>query len=202
MSSVINPVGPEEPGTYWRRRILVAVAVLIVLFVVVMVIRGGGGSDPVAQPTEQPTQTSQPSESPSSSESPSGDGATCSDSDIGVAVKMQSTSFTKGQDVVFQMHVTNNGTSECSRNLGPKVNTVSVTSGPADVWSSDNCQPAGEDDIKNIPAGKTYVVESTWKQDITAASCATPFQKAQPGGYEVVGKNMDVTSDKVAFTIN
>lgn len=202
MSSVINPVGPEEPGTYWRRRILVAVAVLLVLFVAVMVIRGGGGSDPVAQPTEQPSQSVQPSESPSSSESPSGATAACSDSDIGVAVKMQGSSFTQKQDIVFQMHITNNGATDCSRNLGPKVNTFAVSSGPAAVWSSDNCLPAGDDDIKNIPAGKTYVVEATWKQDITAASCSTPLQKAQPGGYDVIAKNMDVKSDKVSFTIN
>ena len=29
MSSVINPVGPEEPGVYWRRRLLVGLGVLV-----------------------------------------------------------------------------------------------------------------------------------------------------------------------------
>lgn len=201
MSSVINPVGPEEPGVYWRRRLLVGVAALIALTVVLFVLKScGGGTDPVGNPTEQPSQSVQPSESPSGDAT--GNVAACNDSDIGVAIKMEKTAFAQGDDIVFQMHITNNSANECSRNLGPKVNTVSVTSGPAAVWSSDNCLEPGDDDFKNIPAGKTYVVESTWKQDITAASCATPFQKAQPGGYDVVGKNVDVTSDKVAFTIN
>ena len=183
MSSVINPVGPEEPATYWRRRILVAVAVLIALVVVMFVMKScSGGTDPVAQPTVQPTQSAQPSESPSSSASSGANAAACNNSDIGVAVKMEKSSFKVGEEIVFQMHITNNGSNECSRNLGPKVNTVSVSSGPAAVWSSDNCLQPGEDDFKNIPAGKTYVVESTWKQDVTAASCSTPFQKAKAGG--------------------
>lgn len=200
MSSVINPVGPEEPAVYWRRRILVGVAVLVGLLVIGFVLRScSGGADPVASPTDQPSQSAQPSESPSGDAT--GDVAACSDSDIGVAVKMAQSSYKTGEDIVFQLHITNNGQSDCSRNLGSKVNNMAVTSGPAAVWSSDNCLPAGEDDFKTIPTGKTYVVESTWKQDITAASCSTPFQKAQPGGYDVVGTNMDVKSDPVAFTI-
>ncbi len=196
----MSPVGPEEPAVYWRRRILVGVAVLLGLVLVLFVMRScSGGTDPVAQPSDQPTQSEQPSESPSASAT--GDAAACSDSDIGVAVKMAQSSFKTGEEIVFQLHITNNGQSDCSRNLGSKVNNVAVTSGPAAVWSSDNCLPAGEDDFKTIPAGKTYVVESTWKQDITAASCSTPFQKAQAGGYEVIGKNMDVKSDPVSFTI-
>lgn len=88
MSSVINPVGPEEPATYWRRRILVAVAVLIALVVVMFVMKScSGGTDPVAQPTVQPTQSAQPSESPSSSASSGANAAACNNSDIGVAVK-------------------------------------------------------------------------------------------------------------------
>lgn len=202
MSSVINPVGPEEPTVYWRRRILIVLAVVVVLFVAWLIIRPGGDAEPVAAPTQDPSATAQvtgdPSASPSNVDAPA-----CVESDLGIEVKLDSSTYKQGSDVKMQMFIKNNGSSDCSRNLGSKANKFDITSGPAAVWSSANCVAETKDDFKLIPAGRTYVVESTWNQTLNAGgSCSTPFQKAQPGGYNVEAVNLDLTSPEVAFVIS
>lgn len=69
MSSLVRPVGPDGPRTYWARRIVVLMAVLIVVALLMWILWPKGG-DPVATvPSTPQTPTTTP-ESPSP-ESPS-----------------------------------------------------------------------------------------------------------------------------------
>ncbi len=54
MSSVLHPVGPEPPQTYWVRRTVVIVAAILVLAVVVALIVNGTSSGSAVQPTPPP----------------------------------------------------------------------------------------------------------------------------------------------------
>jgi hypothetical protein len=51
MSSFRHPVGPERPGTYWRRRALVLGVLVLVVVVVVLIVVGRGDGAPAAGPT-------------------------------------------------------------------------------------------------------------------------------------------------------
>jgi len=80
MSSVLHPVGPEPPQTYWvRRAVVIGAAILAVIIVVAVVVSQSSGSV-VAQPTPTPTTAgtfgppsyvSTPAASPTASPTPS-----------------------------------------------------------------------------------------------------------------------------------
>lgn len=71
--SVLHPVGPEEPRTYWMRRAAVVAALLLVVLVAVWAFRPAADPDLEAVPASTPTSTppTQPGAQPSSSPPPS-----------------------------------------------------------------------------------------------------------------------------------
>lgn len=215
---MINPVGPEEPRVYWVRRALVAVGVLAVLGLVIALLAGGGGSsntaasasptpvpsvspsasvDPSASPSESPS--TDPSASPSPSDS--GAAAPCADSDIGIEVSSPKESYPVGSKATFIMKITNNSGAPCSRDVGAKANSFLISSGGYRVWSSDDCNPGGEEDVKVLPPGEPYAVQATWPGTITTAACEKNAPMAQAGAYDVVGKNGTVTSPQATFAV-
>jgi len=202
----MNPIGPEEPSVYWRRRLIVGLAILIVLIILVVLLRScSSGGTPVAAPTSSSpsaTNTSSSTASPSSSSSASASGAACADSDIQVTVAPNNgTSFSPGESISFTMSIKNISSKACQRNVGTKPNTVKITSGGVDVWSSDDCAPPGEDNIQTIQPGDMYQLSATWNQKLSSPTQCTNQSSAQAGGYDVVGINDQVKSDPVAFSI-
>lgn len=77
MSGVLHPVGPEEPSTYWMRRLLVIGALVLVVLIVVFALTRGDGTRQAVPPQGNPAaspraKTPTPAESPSpTSPSPS-----------------------------------------------------------------------------------------------------------------------------------
>jgi len=75
VSSVINPVGPEEPSTYWRRRavVIVVLLVIVVLFGLLVRVALGSNDEPVeVAPSPSPSfgLTITPEPDPSASATP------------------------------------------------------------------------------------------------------------------------------------
>lgn len=211
VSSVLNPIGPEEPSVYWRRRLIVGLAILVVLIILFVFLRScSSGGTPVAAPTSSapvvaPTSSSSStsSSSPSSSPSSSASGNICPDSAIQVTVQPNNgTSFSAGTPITFTMAIKNTSSQACSRNVGTKPNTVKITSGGVDVWSSDDCAPAGEDNYQTLQPGDMYQLTATWNQKLSSGSQCTNQQSASAGSYDVQGINDQVKSQTVSFTIN
>lgn len=71
MSGVIHPTGPEEPQTYWVRRVGVVVAVLVVVLVVAWAWPRGGGSGGDAVPASDPSPSTSTTTSASADPTPS-----------------------------------------------------------------------------------------------------------------------------------
>jgi hypothetical protein len=127
----------------------------------------------------------------------------CTDADIEVSVKPdKGTTFPTGTAISFTMAIKNISDTACSRNVGTKPNTVFVRSGGTDVWSSDDCAPAGADQIQVIQPGDVYQLTANWNQQFTKPGCPSGQPRATPGSYEVIGKNDDVTSTPATFTIS
>ncbi|HEX6888290.1 MAG TPA: hypothetical protein VF143_09300 [Candidatus Nanopelagicales bacterium] len=222
MSSVINPVGPEEPSTYWRRRAIVVVALLLVLWLGWMLVRaafgGGGGDEAAAGPSPEPTfglsispepsgsaspdasGSPEASQAPSSSPAPTATG-TCADSDIAVAASTGSATTTVGAGMALTMTVTNTGTAPCSRDVGAGANELRITSGSAVVWSSDFCNPSKDTAVEVLEPGKAWSTSVTWPGTVTAEGCPAEQPPAQPGAYQVTGRNAGADSAPAAFTV-
>lgn len=220
MSSVINPVGPQPPAVYWRRRLLVALGIVVVLILLFVLFGGGSDGDgqtPVAAPTSPsasptPSSTTSPSATSSSTITPSASPSAtapadlanlpdCADSDIQVTSTVDKTTFPVGTPIKFTMTVTNTSDQTCKRNVGPKVNTISVTSGGVHVWSSDDCSPAGGDQIVAIPASQAYGITATWDQKLTDAGCPRDLGSAKAGSYDVESQNNGLASSATNFLI-
>lgn len=195
----MNPVGPEEPSTYWRRRLLAGLGALIVLIIFFLVLRSCS-SDPA--PTAAPVTPSSPAPEPSGSTSGSVDGE-CADSDIEVTIQPNNgTTFPTGTPITFTMSIKNTSQEPCQRNVGTKPNTVLIESNGQQIWSSDDCAPPGQDDIKTIEPGDIFQLNATWDQKQSQTGCPAGQPTAPSGSYQAVGMNDQVKSTPAAFTIS
>jgi len=220
VSSIKNPVGPEEPSTYWRRRAALVVGLLVVLWLSWWLLQTAFGSsdEPAAAepspspsfglsmtPSAEPSAATDPSASaaPSASASPSpaASAPACADSSIAVAVSTGSASTAVGSGMALTMSVTNTGSEACSRDVGAGANEVTITSGSALVWSSDFCNPSKKKDRQVLDPGKEFTTSVTWPGNVTQQTCPDNQPPAQPGSYRAAARNGKVDSEQVPFTV-
>lgn len=206
----MHPVGPESPGTYWLRRALVLAGVVALLALVVLIWPGGGDGQSTAATTSpsaspsgsaSPTASTSPSASPSSTADPDNPEA-CRAGDLSVTVSLPNPAPTVGSEVVFEMAVANNGQAPCSQDVGPAATSFTVTSGGYRVWSSDDCNPAGGNQVEVIPPGQAFVVQATWPTIVTTPGCPSQDQRAQAGAYDVVATDDGLSSAPVRFNLS
>jgi len=100
------------------------------------------------------------------------------------------------------MTIENVGDVACDRDVGPKANTLEITSGGYHVWSSDDCSPGGKSKIITLQPGDKVSSAVSWNGELTSEGCPGGEGQAKPGRYDLVGKNVDVTSDAVPFAIS
>jgi hypothetical protein len=224
VSSVVNPVGPEEPSTYWRRRAAVIVGLLVVLWLGWWLLQAAFGSNdeptsaapsespsfgltmspsPEGEPTKadvDPSASAEPSASTSPSPSPSAS-ADCVDADITVAASTAGGTTTVGGGMALTLTVTNTGSAACNRDVGAGANELRITSGSVLVWSSDFCNPSKAADVQALEPGKPFTTSVTWPGTVTQKSCPANPPQAQAGGYKVVARNGAVESEPVAFAV-
>ncbi len=139
MSSIRNPVGPQPPSVYWRRRLLVLLGVLaVVLVIVLIVVRPGTGEE--GAPTPQPTGSSEPTTAPSVA---AGDEEACSPDVVALTAVTDSTSYSSGQQPMISMTIVNAGSVPCTFDVGTAAQEYVITSGSDRIWSSADCQTGG-----------------------------------------------------------
>jgi hypothetical protein len=221
VSSVVNPVGPEEPSTYWRRRAAVIVGLLVVLWLGWWLLQAAFGSNDeptAAQPSESPsfglTMSPSPDGEPtdvdpsasadpaSASPSPSPSASVdCVDSDIAVAASTAGGTTTVGAGMALTLTVTNTGSAACNRDVGAGANELRITSGSVLVWSSDFCNPSKAADVQALEPGKPFTTSVTWPGTVTEKSCPANQPTAQAGGYKVIARNGAIESEPVAFAV-
>ncbi len=203
----MHPVGPEAPEVYWRRRIVVGLVLLAVLGLLFKVVFGGSApSDPeAAKPLTSPsvkvtaTQSAKPAAStPTKISSVAG---TCLDKDVRVSILLNKKSVPTGSGLALVMSVKNISKSACTRDLGSGANEVTVTSGPALVWSTDHCNPSTASDVQTIQPGKKWSVNLIWDGNLSAKKCQN-LGKATAGAYWAHAQNGDVENSAVRFVIN
>jgi hypothetical protein len=215
VSSVINPVGPQEPSVYWRRRAVVVVVLLVLLWAAWMLLRsalGGGGDEPSATPTGSPAATAVASPDPTASADPGaspapsvqaspGAAPACTDAQVGVTASTVSASTAVGAGLELSMTVTNTSETPCTRDVGAGANELRVISGPALVWSSDFCNPSEDADVQVLEPGQPWTTTLTWPGTIVPEGCPSEQRQAQPGSYQVIGRNGTLESEPVVFTV-
>lgn len=214
MSSLWNPVGTEEPSTYWRRRAVVIVGLLVVLWLAWMALHAVFGGDdpadgaspgPTASPAAStPAATTSPSPAGSASGSPKPTATTpeaCSDKDISVTVTTSSPSTAVGSGMGLTLTIKNTGSAPCTRDIGAGANELVVTSGSVLVWSSDYCNPSTDADVQTLDPDKAWTSTVKWPGTVVSKKCPADAPVAVAGSYKAAGRNGDVDSKKVAFNV-
>lgn len=198
MSTVLWPVGPEPPGVYWRRRIvvlIVLIAVLVLLWWLVFGRNSGGdgaapapGPSPTASPTAEPTPTESPSPSPTRTD------FSCADADILVEAGSEMAIYPVGSTPQMFLTITNIGVVECRRDVGPGANELTVQFQGEVLWSSDDCNPNSDSDIISLKRGESFTTEVVWDGRTSAAGCPSDQPLVEAGEYSIVGRNGEVFS--------
>ena len=198
MSTLIWPVGPQPPGVYWRRRLAVlGVLVLIVFLIWFLFLRGGGGGDAGPTPSPSPTSTGSPTPgptTPSPTPSPTRSDDMCLDADILVEAGAEFPIYPVGSTPTLTLTITNIGTVECRRNVGPGPNELYIESGGVVVWSSDDCNPSDASDIVSLKRGEEFTTQLVWDGRTSAAGCPSDQPLVEAGEYSVFGRNGTVVS--------
>lgn len=209
MAGLMQPVGPEPPVVYWVRR-------GALLLVVVTLVLGGWwflGSRSAATPdtsTEVAAEETEVLEDGGSAATEEAlatpaEPTECLDSDIEVTATTDSSTYRVGQqDPILTLTITNVGDVPCFRDIGPKANELEITSGGYHVWSSDDCSTNDESDRTLMAPEKQAVLILTWNSRLSQKGCPDEGKgrKAKAGRYEVVGRNLEVTSDGTPFALS
>lgn len=191
-----RPVGPLPPGTYWARRAGFVLAVVVPL--VVLRSCGGGDDELTAGAPATPSPTTSASAAPSVSPRPTPAAVPqCRDADLAAAVvPTPATSPTS-----FVLTVTNRGTTRCTRDLGPGVVDLVVTTGADRFWARSDCDRRTAREVATLAPGASRGVRVSWDAKRSRPGCEGTRAPAQPGTYRVGGKVGSKPVAEVVFRV-
>src|SRR5690554_2234821 len=179
MSTFRNPVGPQSPQVYWRRRLLVGLGLLAVIVIVLLIVfrpAGAANDDKKADAASAPTSTAEPLDEPVQEE-----GAPCNPEVIEVTAVTDKTEYASGQQPMIAMSIVNNGSVACVADVGTDKQLYEITSGAETYWRSTDCQaekvpqkvalePGVEQTTTPIPWDRTRSDKSTCKDERPAVT--------------------------------
>jgi hypothetical protein len=204
----MDPVGPLPPSVYWRRRLIILAVVLVVLLLLTRAcgVWGGNASSSTPAPTATPTasKTATPTRSATPTTKPTATSAAikaCTDSQVRVFARPAKTQNPVGGPVQIDFVVTTGSDTACTRDVGSAKDEVVITSDGRRIWSSDDCNPGGEPDVRRISKSEPFSVTVTWDGSVSQKGCPSPRSKAPAGSYLSTGRNGDVTGPGSAFTL-
>ena len=204
----MNPIGPEPSVVYWVRRGAILLVVLTLIIGLFWLLGSRGSSDsvapaPVGSSAALASETASPAASgaAASDEAVAGVVADCPDSAIQVETTTDSSTYAVGTTPRLTLTITNTGTVDCLRDVGPKANELEITSGGYHVWSSDDCNASDKSKIVTLAAGEKVGSSITWNGRLSQNGCPNTGTAAKAGRYDLVGRNETVESEPTAFAL-
>jgi hypothetical protein len=206
---VLRPVGDLPTSVYWVRRLLLLLVVVVVVALGWWLLPFGGDGDtttptsaPSVSPTPTPSKTKSPKPTPSETPTKTAAAAPeCPDSAITVTVETDRDTYAAGRSPSFTFAVENVSKETCTRDVGPAANELLVTSGGAQIWSSDDCNPGGAPDLAQLDPEDRFVQTFSWPREESQPGCPSPQETAPPGTYQVVARNLEILSEPAAFVL-
>jgi len=195
MSSVRNPVGPQPPSVYWRRRAVVLLGLLAVIIVIVLIIVRPGAE---GAGRETPAPTAGPSNTPVANEA----GAACNPAVIDIVPVTDATNYPAGVQPQISMSITNTGSAACTLDVGTAAQAYYIVSGSDPIWNSRDCQTGGEPLERLLePNAPLTTTPFAWDRTRSSAdTCTTSRPEVIAGGatYRLSVALGDIESEKDA----
>jgi hypothetical protein len=162
MSTIRNPVGPQPPAVYWRRRLLLVLGLIAVIVVIVLIVTRPAGK-PAGDKTPSPgtSHSASPSGTPNPSPSfttPAGgtggtaDAPACAPASVTVTAITNSKSYAAGSQPQLSMNITNSGAAPCTYDVGTGAQEYIITSGNDRIWDSKDCQTTPTSRSRPLPS--------------------------------------------------
>ena len=209
MSTIRNPVGPQPPSVYWRRRLVLLLGLVAVIIVIVLIIVRPGGT-PASTPSDTPSNTTapvDPSGTPSPSITSAEGGTACNPSQVTVVAVTDSNSYASGVKPMISMKITNAGAAPCTFDVGTGAQEYIITSGADRIWSSKDCQQSPTSTPQVLQPGvELTTTPFAWdrtRSSTTTCNATRPAAVANSTGptYKLQVKLGSVESENVAFRL-
>lgn len=192
---------------------ILVVALALVIWVVLAVARGGDSpgdaraaesSSVAAKPVDAAAKPSGESGAPrTSAAATSVAAAPCPDQSLAIKVTVEQPTYKTGEQPVFGIVITNISAVPCTRDMGSGLQQVSVHTldGQRRLWSSTDCYPDGQPDVRTMSRGEQAAFTVTWSGTTSQPSCAGERVPVPPGAYSVVAQLGSVRSMAEPFNI-
>ncbi|GAA5048329.1 hypothetical protein [Nocardia callitridis] len=127
----------------------------------------------------------------------------CPDQSLAVKVTVEQPTYNVGDQPIFGIVITNISSGACARDMGSGLQRVSVSSldGQRQLWSSNDCYPDGQPDIRTLNGGEQAAFTVTWSGATSQAKCAGERVQVPAGAYSVVAQLGSVRSSAEPFNI-
>lgn len=216
----MNPVGPERPSTYWKRRALALVALLLLVALIVLGIGaltdGGDDAATSASPSASPsmsgattpgatTTSSTAGATASASNTATGAVGACNPADIVVTATTDKDSYPVTGSARVGLTIQSKASTDCSMDVGSQALELVISSGSDRIWSSDDCQGTPTPRTAVVKPGNASQIRSnvTWNLARSTPGCgstATPV-KVGVGTYNLVARAGDIRSAPKTFQL-
>lgn len=184
----------HSAAVYRRRRLVVLLGLILVIAVIaagvwVLVTRPWEGAPEPAAETSETAETT-PSSTPAATEeeeatpSPTGSETpgvvACEAADIEVTAVTDAEAYGEGELPQLSISLTNNGTTDCTINVGTSTQQFVITSGDDVWWRSTDCQENPSDMIVTLTAGEKVTSAEPIVWDRTRSSVDTCDDENRP----------------------
>ncbi len=194
------PIGPEEPETYWGRRVLVLVAFLAVvgLFIWIVNLVFGGDKDQEASPATSQSSRGVPLPSmdpsakttgkapgdPGAEPTPESTGPVpeCDPATVKVSLRAE-TPAKINTDVVLDVALTNATPDACTIDLAKVPFELKISSGDDRIWSTLDCPTGAPAGVLTLKSVEPQTFQITWTTKRSAASCVLSDEDLPAGIY-------------------
>ena len=206
MSTIRNPVGPQPPGVYWRRRLLLLLGLVAVIAIIVLIFaRPGSGGTPGSAPS--PGASDSVDGEPSATATPAAEGAPCDPAVISIVAKTDINAYGAGQLPQLSFTISNTSGTSCTFNVGTTQQSFVVTSGEEQYWSSKDCETGPIDsDLLLEPNTPVTSAAIPWDRTRSSSTTCDTERAAVPSGGATFNLRVTVgaapQSELASFILN
>ncbi len=209
MDGLREPVGAQPPEVYWRRRVVAIVGAVLLVIVVYFLVFSPGGGTPEGTPLKSPDPTTNTAITTGPAAGATADAnvtRACTTSDVTITATPNPFSFASGTLPVFDVSLTQSGTTPCLLDTGAADTEFVVWSGGEnnkDIYYSTTYCP---DDSTIAPRrlilqpGDDEPLQVTWSRQRVGTGC-TPGSDPAAGYYWAQLTIQGIASEPAQFQL-
>lgn len=127
----------------------------------------------------------------------------CSDGQLSVVLYTDKPTYTRGDQPIFTIVLTNGGLGPCSRDVGKAAQNVVVRSldGARTLWTATDCGADTTTNIQVLQPGQQVRDEVRWSFTTSNPGCNRPRNQIPVGAYKAIAKFGERESAPVTFNV-